>query len=233
MIGTLYRYPHPYDPDKFIYVGQGPKRDSSHRSGRSSFGRRFKRDFPGVELLQPIRERVEVSTQSELNEEETIWIFRYHTWRGYVDGMNLVLPGPQDYKKAGEIGGLITGLINGQKLFERKAGIFARTKEKMYEDARKGGQAGKGISKNVVQLAALRTSEHQQEAGRKSASVQGHKKLFENGRKGGRIGGPIGGRKTASIPGHMVRAAHVRWHVKRNKSNLGCSFCREEAGAVI
>jgi hypothetical protein len=102
--GHLYRYPHPHDATKFIYSGQGSKRDGDHRSGRSSFGRRFKREFPGTELPQPIRETVEVKDQLELNELETISMFRYHTWYGYDGGMNLTLPGSSDYKSLGVVG---------------------------------------------------------------------------------------------------------------------------------
>jgi hypothetical protein len=227
MIGTLYRYPHPCDLTRFIYVGQGPKRDVEHRSGRSVFGRNFKKLFPGVELPQPVREQIEVSDHIQLNEEETIWMFRFHTWRGYPGGMNLLIPGSQDYKRigkirglltasipghtarAGRIGGSIAGPSNGRKLLERKRGLFGRTKEKIIEDARKGGlvgglTAGK-IARDSGQLAALRTPEHQREAGRKSA---------------------------ARLGGMPKNGLHVRWHVKRNKPNLKCNFCREEIGAI-
>src|ERR1700684_3123649 len=105
MVGTLYRYSHPHDYTRFIYVGQGLNRDKYHRSGRSSFGRRFKKLFPNMDLPQPIREQVEVSSQSELNEEETIWMFKFHTWCGYPDGMNLQFPGSSDYKNMGALGG--------------------------------------------------------------------------------------------------------------------------------
>jgi hypothetical protein len=60
VVGTLYRYPHPLDPTRFIYVGQGAKRDVDHRRGSKEFGKRFKKKFPGIELPQPIREQVEV-----------------------------------------------------------------------------------------------------------------------------------------------------------------------------
>src|ERR1700688_3217458 len=103
MIGTLYRYPHPYDSVRFIYVGQGPNRDIRHRSGETSFGRRFKKIFPDTELPQPTKEQIEISGQTELNEEETVWMFRFHTWRGYPDGMNLTLPGLQDYKESSRL----------------------------------------------------------------------------------------------------------------------------------
>jgi hypothetical protein len=98
MFGHLYRYPHPLDATRFIYCGQGHDRDKKHRFGSSSFGRRFKRDFPNIELPQPVRETVEVYDQFELNELETIWMFRYHTWRGYEGGMNITIPGAADYK---------------------------------------------------------------------------------------------------------------------------------------
>jgi hypothetical protein len=145
LIGHLYRYPHPHDSTQFVYVGQGMKRDVYHRKGNDGFGRRFKKRFPGVELPRPIREEIEVRNQLELNEIETIWMFQYHTWRGYEGGMNLTFPGSDDYKNLGRLS------------FELRTGIHA---PEMY-----------GV--------------------------------------GGRIGGKIGGRKTASIPGHMARAGHI------------------------
>src|ERR1700684_4172099 len=105
MIGVLYRYPHPYDSTKFIYVGQGARRDKKHRAPFSSFGKRFKKKFPEIELPQPILEKIEVRDQIQLNEEETIWMFRYHTWVGYPDGMNITFPNTCDYKNLGRITG--------------------------------------------------------------------------------------------------------------------------------
>jgi hypothetical protein len=134
MIGHLYRYPHPHDPTRFIYVGQGAKRDSDHRRGTEGFGRRFKKRFPNIELSQPVREIVEVKDRLELNELETIWMFQYHTWRGYEDGMNLTFPGGTDYMNLGMLGtasvtheqriinaskgGLVGGLVAGRKAKE-------------------------------------------------------------------------------------------------------------------
>ena len=95
MIGTLYRYPHPYDSARFIYVGQTTdvhRRDKDHRSGKLDFGLRFKKKFPDADLPQPVLEQVEAFDQTELNELETIWMFRYHTWRGYPDGYEPVFP---------------------------------------------------------------------------------------------------------------------------------------------
>lgn len=124
MQGTLYRYPHPFDSSRFIYVGQGPKRDGEHRTGKIGFGRRFKKKFPGAELPQPIKEQIEVSNQQELNEEETIWMFRYRTWWGYPDGENLCLPGLEDYRAAGNIGGPITGRRNVESGQIQKLGFI-------------------------------------------------------------------------------------------------------------
>jgi hypothetical protein len=143
LLGHLYRYPHPYDSSKFIYCGQGSRRDSRHRSGKSSFGRRFKKQFPGVELPQPIREEIEVWDQFELNELETIWMFRFHTWRGYQGGMNVTLPGSDDYKSMGSLSGRMNvesghlarirtpehqaeaGRVSGRKTKELGIGIHA------------------------------------------------------------------------------------------------------------
>lgn len=105
MIGHLYVYPHPFEPGKYLYVGQGPKRDSQHRRGKSSFGRRFYKAFLGVQLPEPKRWTVEVKDGFELNEEETIAMFRYHTWRGYDGGMNVTFPGSDDYKNWARIAG--------------------------------------------------------------------------------------------------------------------------------
>ena len=152
MIGTLYRYPHPHDPMRFIYVGQGPKRHKDHRSGRSSFGRRFKKLFPDDILPQPTRELIEVSDSLELNEEETIWMFRYHTWQGYPDGMNLTLPGSTDYKKlitfmphddkvrGGRLGGLKTSLIPGHLVKAGQKSFDLHGSPTTVESCRKGGK---------------------------------------------------------------------------------------------
>jgi hypothetical protein len=103
MIGHLYRYPHPLIEGRWIYVGQGPRRHKDHRSGRSSFGRRFKKMFPGTDLPYPVREEIEVENALDLNEIETIQMFQYHTWRGYEGGMNLTFPGSKDYNSLGRI----------------------------------------------------------------------------------------------------------------------------------
>lgn len=122
MIGTLYRYPHPIDPCKFIYSGQGSTRDNEHRQGRTSFGRRFKNKYPGISLPKPIKEEIKICDKEELNAIETIWMFRYHTWKGYPDGMNLTFPGTTDYKNMGKIGGTVTSSVPGRMSAAGKIG---------------------------------------------------------------------------------------------------------------
>ena len=103
-VGVLYRYPHPHVAGKYLYVGQGSKRDGEHRIGRSSFGRRFYQQFPDTEMPQPEYWAVSVSSKLELNEEETIAMFENHTWCGYEGGMNLSLPCSADYESMSIVG---------------------------------------------------------------------------------------------------------------------------------
>lgn len=125
MVGHLYRYPHPLDSSKFIYVGQGAKRDQEHRSGKSSFGRRFKRDFPDYQLPQPVCVMIEVENQLELSEHETIWIFQYHTWHG-MGGMNLRLPEDKNWKSTGRMGG-----ENQQRKYKVLGGFNQKREDKV------------------------------------------------------------------------------------------------------
>jgi hypothetical protein len=216
MIGHLYRYPHPHDPTRFIYVGQGAKRDPQHRLGKEGFGCRFKKQFPGVELPQPIRESVEVENYIELNELETIWMFQYHTWRGYEGGMNLTFPGSDDYKIMGSLGGPIGGRIGGRATNESTNG-------RKGNGGRIGGRVQGPIQgrKNVENghLASIRTPENQAKGGRKNIE-SGHLASIrtpENCAKGGRIAGRVNGRKAvesgqlASLrtPEHQTKAGRL------------------------
>jgi len=220
MQGTLYRYPHPAEPNKFLYVGQGAKRDREHRVGRSSFGRRFKRDFPGMELSQPIKEVIEVANQMELNELETIWMFRFHTWHGYEGGMNKVIPGGQF--GCALIGGFATNATtsgrkgNGGRTgagarasLEKGVGIHGRSVKQKAQDASKGGRLGG--AKNVKTGHILRIQ--------KSGAV---------------LGGRVAGRLTAEKgtgchrPELQILGRHNRWHVKRNIHQPACSLCQQQ-----
>jgi hypothetical protein len=115
----FYRYPHPTISNQYIYVGQTkyPKiRDKSHRLGNEHFGRRFTQRFPEVSL-PPMdigwHNPVEDPLEAKLIEIEGI--FKFHTWRGYPNGMNVTLPGLEDYDNMGRVGGAIGGIIAGKK----------------------------------------------------------------------------------------------------------------------
>jgi hypothetical protein len=196
MIGTLYRYPHPHDPTRFIYVGQGPNRDKRHRLGNKGFGHRFKNKYPNDVLPEPIKEQIKVSCQLELNEEEIIWMFRFHTWRGYPDGQNLTLPGSQDYKKfrlfvpheALVRGGQTQGRRMAESGKLQQIGNLPQTK--------------KGQSKNCRTIGLM------------MASVPGH--LARIGRLGSREDKARAGRLGGSISGYIVCC--LRWNIRRGKS---------------
>lgn len=205
MIGHLYRYPHPNDSTRFIYVGQGAKRDKLHRQGVGSFGRRFRKLFPDIELPQPVREDVEVQNQLELNELETVWMFHYHTWHGYQGGMNIGLPGSSDYSMTGKMG----GIIGGRKRFELHGS------PQTTEGSRKGGLTQGPIT------------------GQKSTENKTgiHSPNFDKV-AAGCLGGPIGGSKkspakTAASRRNGAFGRHVRWHVHRSMISSTCSFCQQ------
>ena len=170
MLGTLYRYPHPYDPTKFLYVGQGANRDKEHRQGKSSFGRRFKKNFPDVELPHPVSEEVEVIDGQHLNSMETAWMVLYHTLLR-EGGMNLLLPGSTDYKNLGHIGGR----------WAVESGHLAklRTSEHQAKAGRAGGHIGGRIAgrKNIESGHLARMWELPQTKAARSANgrIQGRK----------------------------------------------------------
>jgi hypothetical protein len=247
MIGTLYRYAHPYDSTRFIYVGQGPNRDREHRSGRSSFGRRFKKKFPDAQFSQPIKEQIDVFDQIQLNEEETIWMFRFHTWHGYLDGMNLVLPGSTDYKVIGKIGGCMA-VASGQmermqNLPQTKAaqringGVLARRNIESGHIRSlgltgAGGRVGGRIQgrKNAENKTGVcgRTFEKMSEDGRKGGRIGGYNQPREAKVKGGRIGGKAvveSGQLLGICAKGGTAASHVRWHIRRGIVNSNCLLC--------
>lgn len=136
----------------------------------------------------PIHETIEVISQLELNEIETIWMFRYHTWRGYPGGMNLEFPGAQNYKIGGLVGGHIGGRITGRKMVDSgeldRIRQLAQTKEAQrlngkrnvenghlsriinQEIRRRGGRTSGNNNVISGHLAKIRTPEHQKAAGR-------------------------------------------------------------------
>ena len=164
MIIDYYIYPHPTLPDIWLYAGQGAKRDKAHRKGEKGFGRRFKRDFPGVELPQPIRFSSKVQDYIHANAFEHGLMFEFGTWGHQRDnedayrwGYNLTIPGSVDYKNTGHLGGVVRG----------RAAVESGQIQAL------GRVIGRRMAENG-QLEKLRTPEHQQNAGRASgrAAVQ-------------------------------------------------------------
>jgi hypothetical protein len=230
LIVTLYRYQDPTDLSKTLYVGQGAKRDRVHRAERSSFGRRFRRRFPGQKLPQPIRWTVEVANQLELNELETIAMFQYRSWHGY-GGMNLGLPGSTDYPtlnsaiphedrvRNGRIGGLKGGLVSGRNARENHTGICGMTPQQRREAGRRshalhpdlaiawGRKLGRKAATNG-QLAIARSKINPEKL--RAAARANARKRVESGR-------------WAEIAGLGL---HYRWHIKRGVSKPEtCELC--------
>jgi hypothetical protein len=206
MKGHLYRYPHPYSSDKFIYAGQGEKRDNEHRGGRTSFGRRFEKLFPGIELPNPVRETIEVRDYLELNELEIIWMFQYHTWRGYPGGMNLTLPGSIDYRSMGLIGGRVQGPKNVESgALAKIQSAGGRVSGRMNSESGRIQELGHTQGRKNVESGQL-------------ASIQSMA-----GRAGGRIA-----LESGQFSGIRSRGNHSRWHIARGISRPSvCSLCAE------
>jgi hypothetical protein len=212
MIGHLYRYPYPLDLTKFIYVGQGKHRDRSHRLGGTSFGRKFKADFPCVELTEPIRQEIEVCDQMELNELETIWIFRYHTWRSaWETGYNIVLPGLQDY--------INLGYISSETHRIRGIGIYGLTQEQH----REAGRLTQKLHPEIMRANGLKAVESGQ--------------LLAAAKKGGLIQGPINGRLNVEN-GHLDRIRKLPQAKEAQKRNVllalaGCTMESRMRGGKV
>ncbi len=234
MIGHLYRYPHPTEDGKFMYVGQGAKRDSKHRLGKSSFGRRFNRAFPTFELPQPIREEIDVENQQELNELETIWMFQYHTWHGY-GGMNLIFPGSLDYQ--------VLGLMSVRSGHMERMRNLPQTKK-----AQKENGHAMGLINGPATGRKNAESGHMSRLGKAWGSINGIKNaesgLLDRVRLAGstaagkiaKESGQIAmlgcqqGRKNAES-GHLSKiallGAHTRCHLNRGIVSPRCSLCQQ------
>jgi hypothetical protein len=248
MKATLYRYPHPFDSEKFIYCGQttGKNRDKRHRAGYDGFGRRFKKKFPGIELPSPIFETVEVTDHLELNWLEIEWMFRYRTWHGYADGMNISVPGSHDYKNISAAGRIIRSSLS----FETQSEIMKRVAAGATTEERSAW--GKAVPKAVRVAAAKKaietlgpegrsamaktraenmTSERRKEIALKGLTTRrllGTDKASEESKKKMSASQKSLG---AAIP-RRIKFGHNSWHVRRNKPNPRCDFCIDE-GLIV
>ena len=204
MIVYLYRYPHPFIQDKWLYVGQGVDRDKRHRSGKSSFGRRFRTRFPNTALPQPIRWEEAVNDYLDANCAEILAMFKYHTWRGYPNGMNLTLPGSHDYKNISKFGGIMQpreAQIKGGQSQSREMRI---KNWKKYTDS-----TPLSLQKRVSHTTAVKNGIETARKNTKSGQVSN---LGKSG---------LGGRTVAKIAGHMAFlnriAMCLRWNIRRGK----------------
>jgi hypothetical protein len=219
MIGHLYRYPHPQDSAKFIYVGQGAKRDVQHRRGKSSFGRRFLKLFPGVELPQPIREVVKIENNLELNELETIHMFQYHTWCGYPNGMNLRFPGDKDYLSLGKMAAEVTMRL--------KVGVCFAAKEKLSKWGKKGGEwaASSGQLETISQLP--QAIKRRKENGRLQVTNGNLEHARNSPQKAKSIAKQLKEGHCKRICKLGAHGGHEYWHVRRGIMKLDCKFCQQ------
>lgn len=218
---SLYRYPHPSVLGQWIYVGQTNniiRRDGLHRYGKSSFGRRFIKLFP--DTLLP---KLEVFDGPFLDKQEADWaeiesMFKHHTWCGYPNGMNLTLPGSQNYKDMGSIGGRRMSRKDRVRI-ARLGGLVG---------GRKGGQATnattEGRKGNGGRLGG-KNQPHQIHVKNGITTGYAHKKngtgifnrTLEQGIANARKGGLISGNKNADKPGYMTSLLCKRWNINRNR----------------
>lgn len=227
MIGHLYCYPDPTSPNRYLYVGQGKNRDSCHRSGRTAFGRRFKQKYPAHILPSPVRWVVNVSNQNELNEEETIAMFVKRTWCGY-GGMNLSLPGSQDYCRAGTLAARLwdadhqvrCGKLGGKARVA--SGQFAKLKTFEHQSRAGviGGKVGGKIGGKVQGHRNAMIPGHMKLLGTLGDSTNAGRKTYQN--RTGIFAMTAAAKKLASQKG-----THCHWHVGR-KIDAACFFCKLE-----
>jgi hypothetical protein len=109
--------------------------------------------FPDTELPQPLREQIDLENQFELNELETIWMFRYHTWGGYAGGMNLTIPGSADYKNLGSLQPREVRVASGRKMPH----LHLKNSEHQAKAGRVGGRIAGRIAVESGQLARVRS----------------------------------------------------------------------------
>lgn len=248
---TIYKYPHPLEAGKWLYTGQTVNltaRDKRHHKATEGFGSRFKKMFPGVQLPKPDFQEVEVASHLEANFEETVAIFRNHTWYGQ-GGMNVTLPGSSDYKNLGRMG----GVIGGRKSAESGHMVRIRTPESLTKggliQGRKNAESGHmvRIQKIGASLGGLINGRKNAESGQ--IQTLGKTNGFVQGRKNVESGHLVrvrelpqsiiarhaAGRKNVES-GHLARARitalHSRWHTRRNIIKLDCKLCNPNAAQI-
>jgi hypothetical protein len=218
----FYRYRHPLEQGKFVYVGQSKNpahRDVLHRSGEEGFGRRYKRKFGGMPLLpMDVGWHEPVIDELEAKVIEAEGMFRFHTWHSprWPSGMNEILPGKASYAEMGIVGarnqpreakvrnGLRRGaqaIATGQLASIASLGGAAAMAKMSHEAHVRGGRIG---GKRMSKEDRLRVT-----------SLAGRNKPMDIRVRDARVGGQT----TAKIHGHMAKASFVgqcvRYHIKK------------------
>ena len=176
-------------------------------------------------------------------------MFRYHTWRGYAGGMNVLFPGSQDYKNLGKLGGRVNSEsgqiqalaksgIGGRKSRELRVGVFSPNFN-LSEAGKKAGQIAvekgqiQALGREAVksgQLARITTPETRIKAGKAAGRIRVESGFFssEHQSRVGKIGGRVSGLKNKES-GHIqsisALGTHAQWHVAKGIKKDGCRFC--------
>jgi hypothetical protein len=249
LLGMVYVYPHPHDPTKFLYVGQQTSvktnRDRDHRSGRSHFGRRFKKRFPGVELPQPMNEYFEYAAPLELNEWETILMFKYKTWHGYEGGMNITIPGASDYKNIGTLSGKMVKSPEWRVIHAAAMDKLSQNPEWQANNAAAAKKRSQNPEWRAIHAVAM--DKRSQNLEWKANNAAAAKKRSQNPEW--QANTAAGAKKRSQNPGWRANTAaamkklhqnpewrakkatgikrylHTRWHANRNLVKPNCMFC--------
>jgi len=171
---------------------------------------------------EPIMDKLEAKL------EEIIAIFQFHTWRGYPEGMNLTLPGLEDYKHmgclgayslssktrilAGKIGGKINGPINIRKI----------PREILVSNGQKVGRRNSEIPGYFSNLGRIGNCEGKSRGGHIAVESGQLARIASLGAKALPQevlvrGGKTSGSKNASKPGYLISLNCLRWNINRGK----------------
>ena len=231
MQGHLYRYPHPLDASKFIYCGQGAKRDTDHRSGKSSFGRRFAKTFPSIALPQPIRETVEVVDQAHLNALETAWMVVYNTWHKHsTEAMNLLFCST-GYKRLIDFVSPETRRRNGLKVGRAavESGQLMSMRSQLTKEQKQkaSSAAARKCKERQIGIFAL-TKELQSEFGRRAGQKNVESGWAATLGKQNVESGQIAALGRTGVGGRTGNC--FRWNIRRNKPCV-CGRHKQEVAA--
>jgi hypothetical protein len=256
----IYRYHHPLENGKWLYTGQTTnlrRRDCEHRKGAEGFGRLFKKTFPDVELPKPDSCEIDVVDHLEANFEETVAIFRNHTWHG-EGGWNFGLPGAADYKTAATAGGTIRAMSGDLQRIASSGGKARKPLPKEHYDMLGRNAVESGHCARIASSGGLISGRLNAENGWiQSLGRQQGRKNVESGQLSRisklpqtkaaqrrqaykmhelpqtKMAQKRNGRKLAES-GQLAKNMHNYWHSRRSilKPEI-CKFCREVSQGMI